>query len=242
MLNETSLTKYFWADAVNTTSYVLNRVLIIPILKKTPYELFKGRKPALNHLKVFGCKCFILNNEKEQLDKFDSKANEGIFLGYAINSHAYRVYNKRIMIVEESVYVVFDETNPLLQDERHKIANDEDMLLENQSATGNQLVEKEKQSTEKVVESNLPKEWIEPKRLPNDNIIGDISQGVSNRRKLTYYEHVAFVCQIEPKNVNDALGDSNLDVAMQYELNQFTRNYVWSLVPRTNEMNVIGTK
>jgi len=42
--------------------------------------------------------------------------------------------------------------------------------------------------------------------------------------------------------VNDALGDSNLDVAMQYELNQFTRNYVWSLVPRTNEMNVIGTK
>jgi len=131
MLNETSLTKYFWADAVNTTSYVLNRVLIIPILKKTPYELFKGRKPALNHLKVFGCKCFILNNEKEQLDKFDSKANEGIFLGYAINSHAYRVYNKRIMIVEESVYVVFDETNPLLQDERHKIANDEDMLLEN---------------------------------------------------------------------------------------------------------------
>jgi len=50
------------------------------------------------------------------------------------------------------------------------------------------------------------------------------------------------VSQIEPKNVNDVLGDSNWFVAMQDELNQFTRNDVWSLVPRTNEMNVIGTK
>jgi len=86
-------------------------VLIRPILKKIPYELFKGRRPALNHLKVFGCKCFVLNNGKEQLGKVDSKADEGMFLGYAINSHAYRVYNKRLIIVEEYVHVVFDETN-----------------------------------------------------------------------------------------------------------------------------------
>jgi len=41
MLNENSLLKYFWADVVNAACYVLNRVLIRPILKKTPYELFK---------------------------------------------------------------------------------------------------------------------------------------------------------------------------------------------------------
>ena len=38
MLNENSLPKYSWADAINTACYVLNRVLIRPILKKTPYE------------------------------------------------------------------------------------------------------------------------------------------------------------------------------------------------------------
>jgi len=81
MLNETSLPKYFSADVVNIACYVLNRVLIRPILKKTLYELFKGRMHVLNHLKVFGCKCFILNNGKEQLGMFYSKANEGIFLG-----------------------------------------------------------------------------------------------------------------------------------------------------------------
>jgi len=64
LLNEIGLPKYFWADAVSTTSYVLNRLLIRPILKKTPYELFKGRKPNISSLKVFGCKCFILNKVK----------------------------------------------------------------------------------------------------------------------------------------------------------------------------------
>jgi len=60
---------------------------------------------------VFGCKCFVLNNEKDNLRKFDSKSNEGIFLGYALNGHAYRVYNKRLLTVEESMHVGFDETN-----------------------------------------------------------------------------------------------------------------------------------
>jgi len=100
MLNENSLPKYFWADVVNTACYVLNRRLIRPILKKTPYDLFKGRRFILSHLKVFGCKCFILNNGKESLGKFDAKADEGVFLGYATQSHAYKVYNKRLMTVE----------------------------------------------------------------------------------------------------------------------------------------------
>ena len=44
MLNENNLPKYFWAQAVNTFCYILNRVLLRPILKKTPYELWKNKK------------------------------------------------------------------------------------------------------------------------------------------------------------------------------------------------------
>ena len=79
------------------TCYVLNRMLIRPILNKTPYELLRGRKPNVSHLHVFGCKCFILNNGKDNLGKFDAKANEGILLGCPQSSKAYKVYNKRVL-------------------------------------------------------------------------------------------------------------------------------------------------
>nr|KYP57645.1 Copia protein [Cajanus cajan] len=111
MLNQSKLPKYFWADAINTACHVLYKVLIRPILKRIPYEIYKGRKPNISYFRVFGFKCFVLNNGKEQLGKFDAKADEAIFLGYYTNIKAYRVYNKRTLIVEESIHVVFDETN-----------------------------------------------------------------------------------------------------------------------------------
>ena len=101
--------KYFWADAVSTACYVLNRVLVRPILKLIPYELFKGRKPTISHLKIFGCKCFVLNNGKSNIGKFDSNADEGTFLGYSLTSKAYKIYNKRTLTIEESIHVAFDE-------------------------------------------------------------------------------------------------------------------------------------
>jgi len=111
ILSESSLPKCFWADAVSIAYYVMNRVLTKPILKKTPYELLNRRKTHIGHLKVFRCKCYILNNGKENLGKFDAKAEKGIFLGYSLSSYAYKVYNKKLMIVEESMHVVFYETN-----------------------------------------------------------------------------------------------------------------------------------
>jgi len=53
---------------------------------------------------------------------------------------------------------------------------------------------------------------------------------------------MTFVLQLEPKIVADALEDSNWINTMHEELNQFARNEVWTLVPRTDQMNVLGTK
>ena len=84
IISDSGLPKCFWADTVITACYVMNRVLIRPILKKTPYELLNWRKPNMSHLKVFGCKCYVLNNGKESLGKFDAKSDKGIFLGYSL--------------------------------------------------------------------------------------------------------------------------------------------------------------
>ena len=64
---------------VSISCYVLNRILLRPILKKTPYELWKNKKLNISYFKVFGFKCFILNT-KDNLGKFDAKSDVGIFL------------------------------------------------------------------------------------------------------------------------------------------------------------------
>nr|GEU41150.1 retrovirus-related Pol polyprotein from transposon TNT 1-94 [Tanacetum cinerariifolium] len=111
MLNEQSLPQKFWCNAVDTSTYMINRILIRAVLGKTPYELLSGRKPTLDYFKVFGSKCFILNT-KDYLTKFDPKSYECVFLGYSQNSKAYIVLNKHTKKVKESLKVAFDETPP----------------------------------------------------------------------------------------------------------------------------------
>ncbi|GJS06055.1 zf-CCHC domain-containing protein [Tanacetum coccineum] len=111
MLNEQSLPQKFWCNAVDTSTYILNRILIRAILGKTPYEILRGRKPTLDYFRVFGSKCFILNT-KDYLTKFDPKSCEGVFLGYSQNSKAYIILNKHTRKIEESLNVTFDETPP----------------------------------------------------------------------------------------------------------------------------------
>ncbi|GKC26536.1 retrovirus-related pol polyprotein from transposon TNT 1-94 [Tanacetum coccineum] len=112
MLNEQSLPQKFWCNAVDTSTYILNRILIRAILGKTHYELLRGRIPTLDYFRVFGSKCFILNT-KDYFTKFDPKSYEGVFLGYSQNSKAYIILNKHTRKVNESLNVTFDETSPL---------------------------------------------------------------------------------------------------------------------------------
>ena len=48
MLCENNLPKYFLGEAINTACYVINRVTIRSLLSKTPYKLYKGRKPNVS--------------------------------------------------------------------------------------------------------------------------------------------------------------------------------------------------
>ncbi|GKC52355.1 putative ribonuclease H-like domain-containing protein, partial [Tanacetum coccineum] len=106
MLADSKLPTTFWGEAVNTAYYVQNRVLVTKPHNKTPYELFLGRKPALGFMRPFGCLVTILNTI-DHLGKFDGKADEGFFVGYSINSKAFRVFNSITRIVEENLHVQF---------------------------------------------------------------------------------------------------------------------------------------
>nr|GFB28145.1 ribonuclease H-like domain-containing protein [Tanacetum cinerariifolium] len=85
MLVDSKLPTTFWAEAVNTACYVLNRALVIKPHNKTPYELIHERPLLIDFMKPFGCLVTILNT-RDYLGKFDEKADEGFFVGYSVVS------------------------------------------------------------------------------------------------------------------------------------------------------------
>ncbi|KAJ9560934.1 hypothetical protein OSB04_006094 [Centaurea solstitialis] len=111
MLADSKLPITFWAEAVNTACYVQNRVHVVKSKGKTPYELFKNKKPFIGFFVPFGCPCSILNT-KTHLGKFDSKSDDGFFVGYSIQSKAVRVFNTVSRTIEESDNVKFNEHTP----------------------------------------------------------------------------------------------------------------------------------
>nr|CAN71245.1 hypothetical protein VITISV_011091 [Vitis vinifera] len=213
MLNENNLPKDFWAKVVNTSCYVLNRILLRLILKKTPYELWKNKKPNISYFKVFGCKCFILNT-KDNLGKFDAKSDVGFFLGYSTSSKAFRVFNKRTMVVEESIHVIFYESNNSLQEIE---SFDDELGLE--TSMGKLRIEDRRQQ-EEIVED--PKKEESPLALPPPQQV----QGESNQNL--------------PKDWKFVINHPQDQIIE--ELNQFERSEVWELVPRPQNQSVIGTR
>nr|GEV60411.1 hypothetical protein [Tanacetum cinerariifolium] len=101
----------FWAEAVNTTYYVQNRVLVTKPHHKTPYELLLGRTPSIGFMRPFGCPMTILNT-LDPLGKFEGNVDEGFLIGYSVSSKAFRVFNSRTRIVQETLHVNFLENKP----------------------------------------------------------------------------------------------------------------------------------
>nr|GEX44947.1 hypothetical protein [Tanacetum cinerariifolium] len=111
MLADSLLPILFWTDAVNTACYVYNRVLVTKPHNKMPYELLLGRTPSIGFMRPFGCPVTILNT-LDPLGKFEGKADEGFLVGYSISSKAFRVFNSRTRIVQETLHINFLENQP----------------------------------------------------------------------------------------------------------------------------------
>jgi hypothetical protein len=230
MICESNVDKYFWAEALNTTCYILNRVTIRKGLNKSPYELWKERKPNISYFHIFGCYCYILNI-RDNLGKFDSKSDKGIFLGYSLTSKAYRIYNVRTQTLEESMHVKFDEfvDQPIIENNEEE----EEDIVTNQT----QVPEEES------IPQAPPRTWKMVNYHPQDQIIGETQDGVKTRRSLQCNEtDLAMISQIEPITINEAIIDKSWEEAMEEELLQFEKSKVWNLVPKPKDHSIIGTR
>jgi len=106
MIKHKGLPNKFWAEAVYTAVYILNRCLTKEVNEKTQSQAWCGKKPSAKHLRVFGSICYIhvLSQKKHKLDE---NSICGIFLGYNTQSKGYKVYNLQTkkLIVNRDVEV-----------------------------------------------------------------------------------------------------------------------------------------
>jgi hypothetical protein len=92
MLSGVGLAQEFWAEAVDTTKYLVNRSPSSMLVDLTPHEVWFGKNPSLSHLKVFGCDAFV-HVPKEKRNKLDNKEVKCIFIGYKDGMKGYKLWD-----------------------------------------------------------------------------------------------------------------------------------------------------
>lgn len=87
--------KHLWAEAVNTFVYVKNRQSHHSLGGgETPFEALFGIKPSITHLQPFGRPCYVHVPKAKRLvhNKFQARAQNGLFVGYTKVNHHLRVF------------------------------------------------------------------------------------------------------------------------------------------------------
>ena len=165
----------------------------------------ENRKPNISYFHPFGCTFYILNT-KDHLNKYDSKAQKCILLGYSKRSKGYRVYNTETLIVEESIKVRFDD----------KLGHQKPKQTKNSVGTEVQLINSEESkakdnsedpSIENALDNLRMSEEPSQKRFPRitsahpeDMIIGKKDDPIRTRSSLKRNEESLFglVSMIKP--------------------------------------------
>ncbi|WVZ58912.1 LOW QUALITY PROTEIN: hypothetical protein U9M48_009131 [Paspalum notatum var. saurae] len=260
MLDEHRTPRRFWAEAVNTACYIANRIFLRAFLGKTSYELRFGRQPSVKHLRAFGCRCFVLK-KAGHLDKFESRCLDGIFLGYASNSRAFRVWILEAKQVVETCEVSFDETMPCTTPAFELSGDDEEgtSIFEDEEGVEPlhrlQLLPPLATSSDDeggpppTLPPHSPDSKLKRRAGPAEDV-GEVTSEIVPSRQVQrdHPPHRMIgdihrrVTRSSPRDVSHALSDPNWVNAMHEELENFERNHVRDLVEPPPNCRPIGTK
>ncbi|KAL0641846.1 hypothetical protein Bca4012_102697 [Brassica carinata] len=107
MMFHTNVPKRFWGDAVQTACYLINRVPTKILKNLSPFEVLNKSKPFIDHLRVFGCVCYVMT-PGEQRNKLEAKSTKAMFIGYSITQKGYKCYDpeaRRVMVSREVKFI-----------------------------------------------------------------------------------------------------------------------------------------
>ncbi|GME72414.1 unnamed protein product [[Candida] boidinii] len=100
----------FWADAVRTAEFFVNRLPSSAINFEVPFTRWYGYSPDYSLFHSFGCSCHALIPPEKRSSKFSSTAIPAIFVGYSLSHKAYRIYDPVSNEIFISNNVRFDDS------------------------------------------------------------------------------------------------------------------------------------
>ena len=217
MLIKSSAPLNLWGEAILTACHVLNKVPHKKT-KLTPFELWKGHKPNLRYFKVWGCLAFVKLTDPK-IPKLGVRATTCAFIGYAINSTAFRFLNIENNVIFELGDAIFHE---------------EKFPFKSKSSGGKEVIEnvlsQPSSSTHSQNQENLEIE-LRSKRARVENDFG-----------LEYY---VFNVDENPLTLKEALlspGGVFWKKAMNDEMDSLISNKTWKLVDLPPGCKTIGCK
>ncbi|KAK8916713.1 hypothetical protein KSP39_PZI022778 [Platanthera zijinensis] len=237
MLQHHNLPQELWAEAAQTTVYVLNRSPTRSLEEVTPYEAWRKKKPNVQHLRTFGCLAYR-HIPKEGRRKLEMKAEKGVFIGYSLESKAYRIYNpvtkklsiSRDVIFEEGASWDWDQNPEVLQ----PITEVAEFQPSNPVEARPQLLQPEPVELEPHEPASESEEEEVESSHPKFRSLADIYQQTEGDMALHTKE--------EPESYADAAADPRWRKAMREEIEMVEKNHTWELVPKPANKNVLNLK
>ena len=105
-MKEKHLSNEYWGDVVTCLVYILNRSPTKTVKDRVPRQAWSGKCSSISHLRIFGCVAYA-HVPEEMRRNLDEKSKKCIFVGYSVESKAYRLYNpitKKYVISRDVVF------------------------------------------------------------------------------------------------------------------------------------------
>ena len=224
MLISSGLPQNLWGEALLSANYILNR-LPHKKLDKTPYELWKGRSPSYKYLKVWGCLAKVIVPIPKRI-KIGPKTIDCIFIGYAINSSAYRFLVHKYDIPDIHVNTIIESRNASFF---------ENIFPSKNACDGSSL-----KRTYDSATSDIDHESI------NDESEEALGRSKRARTSKSFGpDFLTYLLENEPQSFNEAMSTPEAPMwkeAINSEIESIMHNYIWELVDLPPGSKPLGCK
>jgi len=233
------LPKLLWAEMVNTAAYILNRTGVSSVDKKSPFELWFGKKPGIKYLRVIGTVCHVHVPDQKRR-KLDKKSVKSALIGYDGDDN-YRVWNQESNTVWRSQDVRFEQEKLLSSTGTGEIP----VTLEPLSAGEAEQKSANADKNEVVSDSEDEESSTDEVDIPEGPQLRDRTLISRPARRQDYVMNAELFFRQEPENYAESV-NSNQQAewleAMNSEISSLNENETWTLEQLPSDRKAIPCK